>query len=340
MCRYRTQNIVIMKHIVDIFSALGEQLTRFGSDENSNRIIEEAIAANGWFTRVDILRAVEAIRVEMLDRAKLESWLNNYTKSAQPKRVAVIMAGNIPLVGFFDLLCVLAAGHECHLKPSSKDSVLMRHVVDMLRDIEPQIAIYDYSADDKYDIAIATGGDDANRYFREHFATTRCLLRGSRHSVAVLDGTESAAEIEGLWRDITAYSGLGCRSISMLFIPRNGVVPEMHGEPINRKLKGTLSTTRALYAMKGTPYIDCGAFIMTEGREFPTTLAAVTLYRYDDISEVKEWIAKRAEKIQCIVSHADIANSVPFGKAQHPTLHDYADGVDTMAMLNEEKFCY
>ncbi len=329
-----------MRDIIDIFVTLGRRLRNEIETPKIKDLYARAIADNPWFTEHDITCAIEAICSDMLDEMRLNEWAQHYPKSTTPQRVAIIMAGNIPLVGFFDLLCVLCSGHEAHIKPSSKDSVLMRHVVDILRDIEPQIAIYDYSADDKYDIAIATGGDDANRYFREHFATTRCLLRGSRHSVAVLDGTESAAEIEGLWHDITAYSGLGCRSISMLFIPRNCEVPKMHGEPINRKLKGTLSTTRALYTMKGTSHIDCGAFIMTEGREFPTTLAAVTLYRYDGISEVKEWIAKRAEKIQCIVSHADIANSVPFGKAQHPTLHDYADGVDTMAMLNEEKFCY
>ena len=104
-----------MKHIVDIFSALGERLTRFGGDDASNRVIDEAIAANGWFTRTDILRAVEAIRSEMLDRDKLMAWLSHYMKAVEPKRVAVIMAGNIPLVGFFDLLCVVAAGHECLL---------------------------------------------------------------------------------------------------------------------------------------------------------------------------------------------------------------------------------
>lgn len=151
-----------MKHVVDIFVALGERLADFGSDEHSNRIIEEAVAANGWFTRADILRAIDAIRVEMLDRERLANWIKNYTMCVEAKRVAVIMAGNIPLVGFFDLLCVLAAGHECHIKPSSKDSVLMRYVVDQLRDIEPNIAIYDYSPDVKYDMAIATGGDDAN----------------------------------------------------------------------------------------------------------------------------------------------------------------------------------
>ena len=318
-----------MKHIVDIFSALGERLTRFGSDDASNRIIDEAIAANGWFTRVDILRAVEAIRVEMLDRDKLMAWLSHYTKAVEPKRVAVIMAGNIPLVGFFDLLCVVAAGHECHLKPSSKDSVLMRYVVEQLRDIEPSIAIYDYSTDVTYDTAIATGGDDANAYFREHFAGTRTLLRGSRHSVAVLNGDESAEELQALHNDITAYSGLGCRSVSMLFVPR-GYVPDFkRGEAENVKLRCNIQAMRATLTIEGAEFWDAGAFIMRRGEDFAQSLAVVTLREYSDIEEVKKWIEENTEHIQCVVSRTDI----PFGRAQYPALTDYADGVDTMRFL-------
>ena len=322
-----------MKHIVDIFSALGERLTRFGSDENSNRIIEEAIAANGWFTRVDILRAVEAIRVEMLDRAKLESWLNNYTKSAQPKRVAVIMAGNIPLVGFFDLLCVLAAGHECHLKPSSKDGVMMRYIVEQLRDIDPNIAIYNYSADAAYDMAIATGGDDANAYFREHFTGTRTLLRGSRHSVAVLNGKESAEELRALYNDITAYSGLGCRSVSMLFVPQ-GYIPAFEcGVAENAKLKRNVQAMRAMLTIEGAEFWDAGAFIMRRGEDFAQSLAVVTIREYADIEDVKAWLNGNAEHIQCVVSNLGIEGSQPLGRAQYPALMDYADGVDTMRFL-------
>ena len=318
-----------MKHIVDIFSALGERLTRFGGDDASNRIIDEAIAANGWFTRTDILRAVEAIRVEMLYREKLIAWLKNYTKAVEPKRVAVIMAGNIPLVGFFDLLCVVAAGHECHLKPSSKDSVLMRYVVEQLRDIEPNIAIYDYSADAAYDMAIATGGDDANAYFREHFAGTRTLLRGSRHSVAVLNGNESAEELQALHNDITAYSGLGCRSVSMLFVPC-GYVPDFkRGEAENVKLRRNIQAMRATLTIEGAEFWDAGAFIMRRGEDFAQSLAVVTLREYLDIGEVSEWIEANKEHIQCVVSRTDI----PFGRAQYPALMDYADGVDTMRFL-------
>lgn len=318
-----------MKHIVDIFSALGEQLTHFGGDDASNRIIDEAIAANGWFTRADILRAVEAIRVEMLDCEKLAAWLSRYTKAVEPKRVAVIMAGNIPLVGFFDLLCVVAAGHACHIKPSSKDSVLMRYVVEQLRDIEPSIAIYDYSADATYDMAIATGGDDANAYFRAHFAGTRTLLRGSRHSVAVLNGNESAEELQALHNDITAYSGLGCRSVSMLFVPR-GYVPDFkRGEAENVKLRRNIQAMRAMFTIEGAEFWDAGAFIMRRGEDFAQSLAVVTLREYSDIEEVKKWIKENTEHIQCVVSHSDI----PFGSAQYPALMDYADGVDTMRFL-------
>ena len=333
MRSYSTQNIVVMKHVVDIFVALGERLADFGSDEHSNRIIEEAVAANGWFTRADILRAIDAIRVEMLDRERLANWLKNYTMCAEAKRVAVIMAGNIPLVGFFDLLCVLAAGHECYIKPSSKDSVLMRYVVEQLRDIEPNIAIYDYSSDAKYDMAIATGGDDANAYFREHFAGTRTLLRGSRHSVAVLNGAESKEELCALYNDITAYSGLGCRSVSMLFVPQ-GCVPNFErGMAENAKLRRNIQAMRATLTIEGAEFWDAGAFVMRRGSDFVQSLAVVTLCEYSDIEEVKAWLKSNAEHIQCVVSNIGIEGSQPLGRAQYPALMDYADGVDTMRFL-------
>ena len=323
----------MMTHIVDVFVALGEHLEHFGRDDMSNRIIEEAVAANGWFTREDVLRAVDAIRTEMLSRELLVNWLKNYAKAGVPKRVAVIMAGNIPLVGFFDLLCVLAAGHECYIKPSSKDSVLMRYVVEQLRDIDRGVAIYDYSVDAKYDMAIATGGDDANAYFREHFAGTRTLLRGSRHSVAVLNGAESAEELCALYNDITAYSGLGCRSVSMLFVPQ-GYVPAFEcGVAENIKLRRNVQAMRATLTIEGAEFYDAGAFVMRRGDDFAQSLAVVTLREYSDIEDVKAWINSNAERVQCVVSNCGIEGSQPLGRAQYPALVDYADGVDTMRFL-------
>lgn len=321
-----------MSSIANIFTTLGHRLRGFGQSEDSKSVILSAIEQNPWFTQQDIGDAMEAIRTQMLDRAKLEAWLGGYPTTT-PKRVAIIMAGNIPLVGFFDLMCVLCSGHEAHIKPSSKDRVLMYYIVDTLRNIEPTIPIYEYSAEEHYDMAIATGGDEANRYFESHFADTKRLLRGSRHSVAVLDGRESGEELKGLYKDITAYSGLGCRSVSMIFAPQ-GLDIALHKEDArNPKLKRNIASMRALYTMQGREFGDYGAFLTTEGTTFATSLANVVVQRYDDISQVRAWLNEQRDHIQCVVSHLDIEGAVPFGEAQHPQLSDYADGVDTMEFL-------
>ena len=322
-----------MRDITNIFATLGDRLQGFGQSEDSQRVIASAIEGNPWFTERDIISAVEAICTDMLDRDKLEAWLANYPAITTPQRVAIIMAGNIPLVGFFDLLCVLCSGHEAYIKPSSKDRVLTNYIVDTLRDIEPNIPIYDYSTEEHYDMVIATGGEEANRYFESHFEGTKRLLRGSRHSVAVLGGNESAEELKGLYEDITAYSGLGCRSVSMIFVPEHHNIALPNTTAQNPKLRRNIASMRALYTMQGREFGDYGAFLAIEGTSFATSLASVVIQRYHDIAEVREWLTEHSEEIQCVVSHLDIEGCVPFGKAQHPTLWDYADGVDTMEFL-------
>ena len=324
-----------MRRAFEIFTTLGDRLCDFGISTRSLRIIAEATAANPWFTEEDIIHAVRAIRYDMLGHDPLGRWLKEYIPVQEPKDVAVIMAGNIPLVGFNDLLCVIASGHRCHIKPSSKDSVLMRYIVEELRNLEPEIPIYDDSSERHYDMAIATGGEDANRYFRDHFMGTRTLLRSSRHSLAILDGKESAKELEALNNDITRYSGLGCRSVALLMLPRGYDVTLPMCKVANPKLNANIRTMRALMTMQGRRFKDQGGYLMVEGQEFPTSLATVSLCYYDDIESVKHWIAEHSEAIQCIVSHADIEGVIPFGCAQRPTLWDYADGVDTMAFLTE-----
>lgn len=322
-----------MKSKIEIFTTLGKRLQGFGDSAESHNIISYAIEANPWFTERDIISAVDAICTDMLDRDKLEAWLANYPAITTPQRVAIIMAGNIPLVGFFDLLCVLCSGHEAHIKSSSKDRVLTNYIVDTLRDIEPTIPIYEYSPTEHYDMVIATGGEEANRYFESHFGGTKRLLRGSRHSVAVLDGSESIEELEGLYEDITAYSGLGCRSVSMIFAPEHHNIALPHATAQNPKLRRNIASMRALYTMQGREFGDYEAFLAIEGKVFATSLASVVIQRYHDIAEVRAWLTEHSEEIQCVVSHLDIEGCVPFGKAQHPTLWDYADGVDTMEFL-------
>lgn len=333
-----------MKQPIEIFVALGQRLASFGEQSSTRHIIESATQENPWFTPQDIVRAVTAIRTEMLARPKLEAWLSSYTPASTPKRVAVIMAGNLPLVGFFDLLCTLLAGHECHYKPSSKDSVLMRYIVAELRAIEPQIALYAFDPTADYDMLIATGGDAAVHHFDTHYPTTRRLLRGSRHSVAVLDGRETEEELRALTTDITAYSGLGCRSVSLLLVPR-GYMPQLRcTAPLCPKLERNLRSERALRTMTSQPYTDCQGFILAPGNDFPTSLAVVHTAEYSSLDEVRTWLKANGEHLQCVVSHIDtlgdtlpFGRTIPFGRAQYPTLTDYADGIDTLRWLTTEE---
>ena len=182
-------------------------------------------------------------------------------------------------------------------------------------------------------MVIATGGQEANRYFETHFADTKRLLRGSRHSVAVLDGRESSEELRALYSDITAYSGLGCRSVSMIFAPYDHDIALPKGEARNPKLRRNIASMRALYTMQGIDYGDYGAFLTTSGTTFATSLANVVVRRYADIADVRAWLGEHSEEIQCVVSHLDIEGCLPFGEAQHPMLSDYADGIDTMEWL-------
>lgn len=325
-----------MIDMVGILSTLGARLSDFGHTPTSQRVIDEAVAQNGWFTPTEITTAVEAIRATMLKEEALREWLSRYRICTTPKRVAIIMAGNIPLVGFFDLLCTLCSGHSAYVKPSSKDRVMTDYVIDLLKEIEPTVPIYTYAPTEQYDLAIATGSDEANDYFRRHFATTHALLRGSRHSVALLDGTETEAELQGLMRDITLYSGSGCRSVSMIFAPRGTKIDIPRTAPTNPKLGNNLRSRRALYTIQKRPFDDYHAFLLVEGKEFPTSLAEVALYRYDDLAEVERWLDAQHDDIQCVVSHLPLPNAIPFGQAQYPTLRDYADGVDTMLFLGNE----
>ena len=197
-----------MNRMIDIFSVLGHRLAAFGKTPDTVEVVRRAAVENPWFLPQEIIRAVKAIRCEMLERQRLEAWAGAYPPVRTPKRVLVVMAGNIPLVGFFDLLCVLASGHACRVKPSSKDTVLIGYVVDLLRTIDPAIPLRMAEQGERLDAVIATGSDNANRYFRMLFGGIPSLLRGSRQSVAVLSGRETAAELGGLEEDIFAYSGL------------------------------------------------------------------------------------------------------------------------------------
>ena len=328
-----------MKGVVEIFSELGHRLANFGSDEVSRSVLTRAVAENEWFSVSDICFAVEALRGELLDADKIAKWLSHYPTSAfrEARSVAVIMAGNIPLVGFFDLVCVLASGDIPYVKPSSKDRVLEEYIERLLREIEPSIRIGRYVEGGEYDAVIATGGESANLYFRSAFAGVPCLLRGSRHSVAVLSGRESKTEIEALADDIFTYSGLGCRNVSLVFVPK-GYKLSLSVRKMCRAYHNNYLQCRALLTMQGERFSDLGEAVLVPSRaEFPRYLSQINVVEYDDLEAVKFWLAENDEALQCVVSGVEGLHSrrVAIGCAQRPTLFDYADERDTMQFIAE-----
>ena len=321
-----------MMGTIEIFVELGRRLSSFGQDEHSQRVLKDAVAANEWFSQEDILRAIKAICEEYLDEEKLRSWNKNYT-SCTPRRVAIIMAGNIPLVGFFDLMCVLLCGHTVLVKPSSKDTILTEYIIDTLRDISPAIPIESYTESAEIDMIIATGGAEAAKFFRTRYADIPALIRGSRHSIAVLDGKESEQELHGLQEDIFSYNGLGCRNVSLVFLPR-GVELKIEPPTMNPMYRGNYLHNKAMRLMMAQPFTDFGECIAVEELGFSLNISQINYCYYDNICDVEQWIAENDYQLQCIVSHAiSHPRRVAFGRAQYPTLSDYADGVDVMEFL-------
>ena len=323
-----------MKSGINVFTELGERLYSFGTDSVTSEIVERACELNNWFTRDDILRSVGTIADKMLNRDSLEQWLSSYELPVETShRVLVVMAGNIPLVGLFDLMCVVISGHGCLVKPATKDRVLMEYVISLLRDIEPQIDIHIYNEGDAVDAVIATGSDNANRYFRAKYGNIPSLLRGTRQSVAVLLGDETPQQLAALCDDIFAYSGLGCRNISMIFTPR-GYQLQLEPYPVSEKYLNNYKQAKAIAQMRGLKFIDCGNALLIEQDEFPNALCEVSYCNYDSMEQVELWLEKFDHRLQCVVSQRSLhSRCVAIGEAQAPKLTDYPDDVDVMSFL-------
>lgn len=326
-----------MKSTIQIFTELGVRLAEFGSDERSRSVIARAVAENEWFSVEDIRYAVEAVRTQMLNADKISQWLSKYPAigSRTAKRVAVIMAGNIPLVGFFDLMCVIAAGDIPCVKPSSKDYILEEYIEQLLLEIEPELCIERYVEGEEYDAVIATGSDSANLYFRTAFDAIPSLLRGSRHSVAVLSGKESQMDVLRLADDIFRYSGLGCRSVSVVFVPKRYRL-SLEVRKMCRAYHNNYLQCRALLTMQGVKFKDLGEAVLVSSKaEFPRFLSQINVVEYSSLNEVQTWLEENDDTIQCVVSNVEGLHSrcVPYGRAQLPTLFDYADERDTMQFL-------
>ena len=321
------------------FIPLQKALSDFGGDEASRAVVERAVAENSWFTPRDVTASLRAISADMLSPHALEQWLARYPELpvASPRSVLVFMAGNIPAVGFADLLCVLAAGHRAVVKYSSRDTALMEYVVSLLKE-EFDIKTYD-SATDSPDALLAMGSDSTAAMLQQQFGAIPRLIRASRTSVAVLTGEESDAQLAALCDDICRYDGRGCRSVSRLLVPASydfaPLKRALAQVEVSAKWRAVYTHNRALALMSGVEVVDAGEALLQPSNEAPMNIATLHYAEYSNPAQAVEWIAERDSEIQCIVANSfEHPRCVPFGMAQHPSLTDYPDGIDTMAWLS------
>jgi hypothetical protein len=312
---------------------------------NAHKAIVEAYLYNQWFTEESQRMALQAW-ADTLSEENILKWVSKYSfeKDINQKKVAIIMAGNIPLVGLHDLICVLITGHQAIVKLSSDDKILPKFIVAALLQIEPafadKIVLLNDEKLENFDAVIATGSNNTNRYFEYYFSKVPNILRKNRTSVAVLTGKETDEEMKLLSKDIFTYFGLGCRNVSKLFIPKNFEMAlffenthDYDDYLKHNKYANNLMYHKSIWLLNNDDFLENGLINLKESKEFSSPLASLFYEYYDSIEEVKEILNQQQNEIQCVVSKIDLGNQIAFGQSQKPALWDYADGIDTIDFL-------
>lgn len=299
---------------------------------------------NAWFTGDNVLFALESWS-KQLEKDNLEAFVSSYDLGqGTQKNVAIVMAGNIPMVGFHDFLCVLLSGHRVMVKQSSNDKHLLPFLAKYLEYVEPSfkgMIVFTEEKINGFDAVIATGSNNTARYFEYYFKDKPSIIRKNRNSVAVLTGKESPEDFEKLADDIFQYFGLGCRSVSKLFVPNDYNFDDFfQGMYVkrdiisNQKYANNYDYNKAVYLMSEFDMLENGFLMIKEDESYGSPIATVFYEYYDNAVDLKIKLHQDQEHIQCIVSKNFIENEVPFGETQHPKLTDFADGVDTLAFLS------
>ena len=320
---------------LELLQQLGTYLLQ--PDEEWEAAMYRAAANNAWFTIESISLAATNIATQFLQRDKLEAWLAEYQLPATPRKVGIVMAGNIPLVGFHDFLCGFISGHQLAIKLSSKDAILLPYFLRKMANWNPAVLEQVHVAEmlKGCNAYIATGSNNSSRYFEQYFGKYPNIIRRNRTSVAVLDGTETKEELELLASDALSYYGLGCRSTTQVNVPEGYDFTALLDafktleEVINHnKYKNNYDYYLALYLLNRVPYLTNESTLLVENA-VPFSAVSVLHYSYyTNKAALTEELAT-SEDIQAITGH----HFLPFGSAQQPTLSEYADGIDTMAFL-------
>lgn len=342
------------EQIISAFCQLGKVMKMHGDSVNWSgfdsgvteeefEIVENAIRTqvhyNGWFTEELVRKSFRNLSA-WLTTEQLQDWTSNYSFSENPKSVAVIMAGNIPLVGFHDFISVLLSGNKIQCKLSSEDNKLLpllsKYLIQFEPELEKRIHFSDRNLKD-FDAVIATGSNNSIQQFANYFSKYPHLFRHNRTSIAVLDGTETSEELRALGEDILDYFGRGCRNVTHLLLPPSFDLNRFFeaivslGDVVNNKKYGNnYDYNKTIHLMNLESFLDNNFLLLKEHEKLFSPLAMLHYHFYTEKSEIESYIQLHNDSIQCVIGH----DFLPFGTAQCPKLDDYADNIDTMEWLN------
>jgi hypothetical protein len=325
---------------IDLLARLGEYILSEEPEWMAAR--ETAFHHNGWFTPRFIDHACRQIAENFLKKEALLHWVSSYPslkgeRPSSPPDIGIVMAGNIPLVGFHDWLCCFVSGYHSVIKLSKKDSVLLKHLVEKLNQWSPEAGQLSSFAEmlKGCDAYIATGSNNSSRYFSYYFQKYPHIIRRSRTSVAILDGNETMDELSLLADDVFIYFGLGCRNVTKLYLPEKyDFVPLLEAFKKyswiedHHKYKNNYDYTLALHILNKQFYMTNGAVLLIEDHSLFSRISQLN-YEFIPAGGTPADVFELKDDIQCVVGHGYL----PFGQTQEPELSDYADGIDTMKFL-------
>ena len=304
-------------------------------------VLDQAIAQNRWFTHESMRQAL-SYWAEQLSPQSLNQWVDGYEmKESSPKRVFLILAGNIPLVGFHDVLCTYLSGHISVIKASQKDSVLLRYLLQQLTDIDPQSkTLVDWTTNTttNFEAVIATGSTNSSRYFDYYFKKYPHIIRRNRNSLAYLEQSERQEHLKLLCNDVFDYFGLGCRNVTHLLLQKgfdlNRLVEELNRRTellTHNKYMNNVDYHRSIFIMNGQGFKDAGTALLVESQSISSPIGVIHYQWVDNEQEAAAYIQAQQNAIQCVVSASDM--HLNFGDTQQPVLGDYADQIDTLDFL-------
>ncbi|TDL99488.1 MAG: acyl-CoA reductase [Flavobacteriaceae bacterium] len=329
------------EELIETFALFGKILENFKNSNENISFLNEVKANNPWFTKENILLAFENWSSE-LTQEKLSFFVQNARFLEKPKTLALILAGNIPMVGFHDILCGLLCGYHLQIKLSGKDKLLSSWVLQSLVEIRPNLKerISVVEKLENFDTAIATGSNNTAKYFSSYFKNIPHIIRQNRTSIAVLTGQETKEELSLLSNDVFDYFGLGCRNVSKVFIPEDFDLNRLfeaffpHNDIINHhKYANNFDYYRAIYLLNQDNFMENGFLLLKEDSGLHTPVSVLFYSRYQVLNQVENFIDSHQDELQCIVSNLGLKNT-DFGKSQKPKLDDFADGVNTLAFLS------